>query len=97
MIFVVFSLKCIGSIWIYESRVDYFVLNLNLSGKPGTFKIWFDLRRFLKFLFLLQAILFVLIRPVSRNLYRRINRSLAELLWLQLIWLVDWWAGVQVK
>ncbi|KAJ4766854.1 1-acyl-sn-glycerol-3-phosphate acyltransferase 3 [Rhynchospora pubera] len=44
-----------------------------------------------------QAILFVLIKPISRNLYRRINRSLAELLWLQLIWLVDWWAGVKVE
>ncbi|KAJ4815919.1 1-acyl-sn-glycerol-3-phosphate acyltransferase 3 [Rhynchospora pubera] len=45
----------------------------------------------------IQGILFVIIRPFSRNLYRRINRLLAELLWLQLIWLVDWWAGVKVE
>ena len=44
----------------------------------------------------LQAVLFVSIRPLSKSLYRRINRFLAELLWLQLIWLVDWWAGVKV-
>ncbi|RLN00260.1 hypothetical protein C2845_PM06G29980 [Panicum miliaceum] len=43
-----------------------------------------------------QAVLFVSIRPLSKSLYRRINRFLAELLWLQLIWLVDWWAGVKV-
>ncbi|XP_019166068.1 PREDICTED: 1-acyl-sn-glycerol-3-phosphate acyltransferase 2-like [Ipomoea nil] len=46
---------------------------------------------------LIQAICFVLIRPLSKNTYRRINRVFAELLWLELIWLVDWWAGVKVK
>ncbi|TVU24052.1 hypothetical protein EJB05_26446 [Eragrostis curvula] len=45
----------------------------------------------------IQAILFVTIRPFSKNLYRRINRFVAELLWLQLVWLVDWWAGVKVQ
>jgi lysophosphatidic acid acyltransferase / lysophosphatidylinositol acyltransferase len=43
-----------------------------------------------------QATLFVTIRPFSKSLYRRINRFVAELLWLQLVWLVDWWAGVKV-
>ncbi|CAL9126536.1 unnamed protein product [Musa textilis] len=46
---------------------------------------------------LLQAIFFITIRPFSKSLYRRINRVVAELLWLQVIWLVDWWAGVKVK
>nr|GLL47412.1 1-acyl-sn-glycerol-3-phosphate acyltransferase 2-like [Ipomoea trifida] len=46
---------------------------------------------------LIQAICFVLIRPLSKNTYRKINRVFAELLWLELIWLVDWWAGVKVK
>ncbi|XP_028787419.1 1-acyl-sn-glycerol-3-phosphate acyltransferase 2 isoform X2 [Neltuma alba] len=46
---------------------------------------------------LIQAICYVLIRPVSKNLYRRINRVVAELLWLELIWLIDWWAGVKVQ
>lgn len=46
---------------------------------------------------ILQAVCFVLIRPLSKNTYRRINREVAELLWLELVWLVDWWAGVKVK
>ncbi|KAK8554227.1 hypothetical protein V6N13_073160 [Hibiscus sabdariffa] len=46
---------------------------------------------------LIQAVCFVLIRPLSKNTYRKINRVLAELLWLQLVWLVDWWAGVKIK
>ncbi|KAM0912004.1 hypothetical protein ACQ4PT_013085 [Festuca glaucescens] len=44
-----------------------------------------------------QAVLFLTIRPISKRLYRQINVFLAELLWLQLIWLVDWWAGVKVQ
>ncbi|XP_017977549.1 PREDICTED: 1-acyl-sn-glycerol-3-phosphate acyltransferase 2 [Theobroma cacao] len=46
---------------------------------------------------LIQALCFVLIRPLSKNTYRKINRVVAELLWLELIWLVDWWAGVKIK
>ncbi|XP_062003651.1 1-acyl-sn-glycerol-3-phosphate acyltransferase 2 [Rosa rugosa] len=49
------------------------------------------------FVNLLQAICFILIRPVSKNIYRRINRVLAELLWLELVWIIDWWAGVKIK
>lgn len=45
----------------------------------------------------LQAICYVLIRPFSKTIYRRINRIVAELLWLELICLVDWWAGLQIK
>lgn len=37
------------------------------------------------------------IRPLSKNTYRRINRWVAELLWLELVWIVDWWAGVKIK
>ncbi|THF99537.1 hypothetical protein TEA_002989 [Camellia sinensis var. sinensis] len=44
----------------------------------------------------LQAICFVLVRPLSKNTYRKINRVVAELLWLELVWIVDWWAGVKV-
>ena len=43
-----------------------------------------------------QAFFFVLVRPFSKNAYRKINRVVAELLWLELIWLIDWWAGVKV-
>ncbi|KAJ8490821.1 hypothetical protein OPV22_012542 [Ensete ventricosum] len=46
---------------------------------------------------LIQAAFYITIRPFSKSLYRRINRVVAELLWLQLIWLVDWWAGVKVQ
>ncbi|KAJ7976816.1 1-acyl-sn-glycerol-3-phosphate acyltransferase [Quillaja saponaria] len=46
---------------------------------------------------LIQAIFFVLVRPLSKNIYRRINRVVAELLWLELVWLIDWWAGVKIK
>ncbi|XP_075508814.1 1-acyl-sn-glycerol-3-phosphate acyltransferase 2-like [Primulina tabacum] len=46
---------------------------------------------------LIQAICYVLIRPLSKNKYRRINREVAELLWLELVWLVDWWAGVKIE
>lgn len=46
---------------------------------------------------IIQAFFFVLVRPFSKNIYRRINRWVAELLWLELVWLVDWWAGVKVQ
>ncbi|KAK4759433.1 hypothetical protein SAY87_022564 [Trapa incisa] len=46
---------------------------------------------------LIQAVCFVLVRPLSKSTYRRINRVVAESLWLELIWLIDWWAGVKVK
>ncbi|WOK93074.1 1-acyl-sn-glycerol-3-phosphate acyltransferase PLS1 [Canna indica] len=46
---------------------------------------------------LIQATFFIIIRPFSKSLYRRINRVVAELLWIQLVWLVDWWAGVKVE
>lgn len=29
-------------------------------------------------------------------MYRRVNRVVVELLWLELIWLIDWWGGVKV-
>ncbi|XP_072979244.1 1-acyl-sn-glycerol-3-phosphate acyltransferase PLS1-like [Typha angustifolia] len=46
---------------------------------------------------IIQATCFISIRPFSKSLYRRTNRFLAELLWLQLVWLVDWWAGVKIQ
>ncbi|RHN76141.1 putative 1-acylglycerol-3-phosphate O-acyltransferase [Medicago truncatula] len=45
----------------------------------------------------IQAIFFVFVRPISRYCYRRINNVLTESLWLELIWLIDWWAGVKVE
>ncbi|KAL8142926.1 hypothetical protein V2J09_015958 [Rumex salicifolius] len=46
---------------------------------------------------LVQATCFILVRPLSKKTYRRINREVAELLWLELVWIVDWWARVQIK
>ncbi|RRT78703.1 hypothetical protein BHM03_00033570 [Ensete ventricosum] len=46
---------------------------------------------------ILQAVIFITLRPLSRNLYRRINKVLVELLMLQLIWLADWWAGLKIQ
>ncbi|XP_049394102.1 1-acyl-sn-glycerol-3-phosphate acyltransferase 2 [Solanum stenotomum] len=46
---------------------------------------------------LIQATCFALVRPISKSTYRRINRIVAELLWLELVWIVDWWAGVKIK
>lgn len=46
---------------------------------------------------LFQAVCYVLIRPLSKNTYRKINRVVAETLWLELVWIVDWWAGVKVS
>ncbi|XP_009615949.1 1-acyl-sn-glycerol-3-phosphate acyltransferase PLS1-like isoform X1 [Nicotiana tabacum] len=45
----------------------------------------------------IQALLFILVRPCSKNMYRRINKEVTELLWLELIWLFDWWANVKVE
>ncbi|XP_002268451.2 1-acyl-sn-glycerol-3-phosphate acyltransferase PLS1 isoform X1 [Vitis vinifera] len=46
---------------------------------------------------LIQVAFYILVRPMSKNLYRRINKVVVELLWLELIWLIDWWAGVKVE
>ncbi|KAK4286566.1 hypothetical protein QN277_003104 [Acacia crassicarpa] len=46
---------------------------------------------------LTQAILFVLVRPFAKNLYRTINKLLLESLWLEVVWLFDWWAGIKVE
>jgi lysophosphatidic acid acyltransferase/lysophosphatidylinositol acyltransferase len=45
--------------------------------------------------FQLLATLFVL--PLSRRIFRIVNMVMMEALWSELIWLVDWWAGVQVR
>ncbi|KAL2485464.1 1-acyl-sn-glycerol-3-phosphate acyltransferase 2 [Abeliophyllum distichum] len=45
----------------------------------------------------IQALLFVLVRPLAKNTYRRINKEVTELLWLEVIWLFDWWANIKVE
>ncbi|KAL2940910.1 1-acyl-sn-glycerol-3-phosphate acyltransferase 2 [Bienertia sinuspersici] len=46
---------------------------------------------------LIQAIFYVLVRPLSKNIYRRLNKVVSELLWLETVWLFDWWAGIKVE
>ncbi|KAL5156822.1 1-acyl-sn-glycerol-3-phosphate acyltransferase 3 [Glycine soja] len=46
---------------------------------------------------IIQAVFFVLLRPLSKNCYSRINKLLTESLWLELIWLIDWWAGIKIE
>ncbi|CAH9072285.1 unnamed protein product [Cuscuta europaea] len=46
---------------------------------------------------LIQAIIYVLVRPISKNVYRRINKEAVELLWLQPVWLFEWWANIKVE
>ncbi|CAB4278249.1 unnamed protein product [Prunus armeniaca] len=49
------------------------------------------------FVNLLQAICFLTIRPLSKSAYRKINGTVASLLWLVHICLLEWWAGLKVK
>ncbi|XP_074354487.1 1-acyl-sn-glycerol-3-phosphate acyltransferase 2-like isoform X2 [Apium graveolens] len=46
---------------------------------------------------LIQAVFFILVRPFSTRLYRVMNRYVTEMLWLEVIWLADWWANVKVE
>ncbi|KAJ0083966.1 hypothetical protein Patl1_29755 [Pistacia atlantica] len=46
---------------------------------------------------LIQAALFLTIRPLSKNTYRRINGAISEILWLVIVWILEWWAGLEVK
>jgi hypothetical protein len=55
--------------------------------------LMFFLSGFIINVFQLLATLFVL--PLSRRLFRIANMVMMEALWSELIWLVDWWAGVQ--
>ncbi|XP_044482055.1 1-acyl-sn-glycerol-3-phosphate acyltransferase PLS1-like [Mangifera indica] len=46
---------------------------------------------------IIQATLFLTIRPLSKNTFRKINGAISEILWLGIIWLLEWWAGLKVK
>eukprot|EP00250_Pteridium_aquilinum_P010497 c19430_g1_i1 orf=281-1426(+) len=45
----------------------------------------------------LQVLTWIFLLPISRSAYRRVNVFLMELLWSELVWLMDWWAGVQIR
>ncbi|KAK1392054.1 1-acylglycerol-3-phosphate O-acyltransferase [Heracleum sosnowskyi] len=46
---------------------------------------------------LIQAFFFVTVWPFSKRTYTRINKVVVELLWLEFVWLADWWAGVKIE
>ncbi|KAL5567146.1 hypothetical protein UlMin_030310 [Ulmus minor] len=45
----------------------------------------------------LVAIFFIFVRPLLTSICRRINKVVAELWWLELVWLIDWWAGIKIE
>ncbi|GMY16294.1 1-acyl-sn-glycerol-3-phosphate acyltransferase PLS1-like [Fagus crenata] len=45
----------------------------------------------------IQAACLLIIRPLSKNLFRRINGAVTEILWLMIIWLMEWWAGLKIE
>uniref|UniRef100_A0A0D6R7N0 1-acylglycerol-3-phosphate O-acyltransferase n=1 Tax=Araucaria cunninghamii TaxID=56994 RepID=A0A0D6R7N0_ARACU len=46
---------------------------------------------------IVQALLFLFVLPFSRNLYRRANIIMMDMLWSELVWLVTWWAGLKIQ
>ncbi|KAI5083992.1 hypothetical protein GOP47_0000161 [Adiantum capillus-veneris] len=45
----------------------------------------------------IQVLTLIFLLPISRSIYRKANVVLMELLWSELVWLMDWWAGVQIR
>ena len=45
----------------------------------------------------LQLLAYVLLRPFSQRLFRRVNANIAVLFWLQLVWLAEWWANIDMR
>ncbi|MCO5546762.1 hypothetical protein L7F22_000198 [Adiantum nelumboides] len=45
----------------------------------------------------IQVLSLIFLLPISRSSYRKANVILMELLWSELVWLMDWWAGVRVR
>eukprot|EP00250_Pteridium_aquilinum_P006111 c16092_g2_i1 orf=3-614(-) len=45
----------------------------------------------------LQVLTWIFLLPLSRSTYRRVNIFLMELLWSELVWLMDWWGKVEIR
>ncbi|WRX31971.1 hypothetical protein QQP08_024458 [Theobroma cacao] len=45
---------------------------------------------------LIQVACYLTIRPLSKSTFRRINGAVSEVLWLELVWLMEWWSGCEV-
>ncbi|XVE60017.1 hypothetical protein DITRI_Ditri05aG0093000 [Diplodiscus trichospermus] len=46
---------------------------------------------------LIQVACYLSIRPLSKSTFRRINGAVTELLWLEIVWLMEWWSGLEVE
>ncbi|XP_022753682.1 1-acyl-sn-glycerol-3-phosphate acyltransferase 2-like [Durio zibethinus] len=46
---------------------------------------------------LIQVACYLTIRPLSKSRFRRINGAITELLWLEVVWMMEWWSGFEVK
>ncbi|XWS52512.1 hypothetical protein CRYUN_Cryun11dG0076900 [Craigia yunnanensis] len=44
-----------------------------------------------------QVACYLTIRLLSKSRFRRINGAVTELLWLELVWMMEWWSGFEVK
>lgn len=70
----------------------------------GCVSLWWEVLRWTEFeradvdvqIFMMQLLATLFVLPVSRRAFRITNMIMMETLWSQLIWLVDWWSGVQV-
>jgi hypothetical protein len=70
----------------------------------GYVSLWWEVLRWTEFeradvdlqIFMMQLLATLFVLPVSRRAFRITNMIMMETLWSQLIWLVDWWSGVQV-
>ncbi|KAF8009197.1 hypothetical protein BT93_J0245 [Corymbia citriodora subsp. variegata] len=46
---------------------------------------------------LIRAICLATVRPESKRAFRKMNGAVGELLWLQLVWLMECWAGLKIE
>ncbi|XVF47400.1 hypothetical protein PTKIN_Ptkin03bG0106000 [Pterospermum kingtungense] len=49
------------------------------------------------FVNLIQVACYLTIRPLSKSTFRRINGAVVEMLWLQSVWMMEWWSGLEVN
>jgi hypothetical protein len=80
-----------------QERRIYEEMDMCLFAKMRGFKLeWFS-RELMRSNSVLQLLATLFVLPLSRRLFRIANMVMMEALWSELIWLVDWWAGVQAS
>ncbi|KAH9310146.1 hypothetical protein KI387_038057 [Taxus chinensis] len=76
---------------VWYPNVVKFFMEILTAREPAA-------HQFSSSIFLISMVLcYVILRPFSKRLYRMTNRVVAELLWSELVWLVDWWAGLKIR